>query len=429
MSNYAIMRVNKLKKTGNIGGSGQHAFRERNTPNADPRRLGDNQTLRGPTSARGIIEAVQERLKVPKHRHDDAVLALEYLFTFSPEASIRSDPSGYFKACLAWLDELHRAENVVSAVVHNDETTPHLCAYVVPIHHREGRERKRNVADGRNPDGTQRRKVITQVVGEEVWLSAAAYIGSKKKLSQLQTDFAKKVGRPHGLVRGVEGSRATHTTIKQFYGFMAGQGVVGNDEQRAKLAGAAAKMARQHKAQAEEALRQAERLRIELSRAKEEFERKQLQTAEQLKREYLEKEARRRDEQLAAQRALEADRAKSTQQVRELQATVDRLRAQLTEVVQWAKQLVGRCWTALWSGDVSAVKGELTAASAKLREPLQDPPEWRIELRELESGEWRASLLDAQDREHYSVTCDSAEEAAAQVRDWMSQRFGAAPGM
>lgn len=429
MSNYAIMRVKKLKTTGNIGGSGQHALRERETPNADPRRFADNLTLRGPTSARGIINAVKTRLEVPTHRHNDAVICLEYLFAFSPEAKLRKDPSGYFRDSVAWLDQLHGPENVVSAVVHHDETSPHLCAYVVPIHHRGGTERKRNVADGRNPDGTQRRKVITQVVGEEVWLSAAAYVGSKKKLSDMQTDFARRVGRPHGLVRGVERSRATHTTIKQFYALMSGQGVAGTDEQRAKLAAAAAKMARQHKTQAEEALRQQERLQLELRLAKEEFERKQLESAERLKREYLAKEARLRAEQLAAQRARDAERATSTQQVRELQATVDRLRTQLGEVVQWAKQLVGRCWTALWSGDVSAVRGVLTPALRELGEAPLDPPEWRIELRELDSGAWRASLLDADDRECYSVVADTADHAAEQVKEWMSQRFGAAPSM
>lgn len=429
MSNYAIMRVEKLKTTGNIGGSGQHAFRERETPNADPRRCADNLTLRGPSSARGIIAAVNARLEVPTHRHHDAVICLEYLFAFSPDASLRKDPSGYFRDCVAWLDQLHGPENVVSAVVHHDETTPHLCAYVVPIHHRGGTERKRNVADGRNPDGSQRRKVITQVVGDEVWLSAAAYVGSKKKLSDMQTDFARRVGRPHGLVRGVERSRATHTTIKQFYALMSGQGVAGTDEQRAKLAAAAVKMARQHKTQAEEALRQRERLLRELRLAREELEAKQLESAERLQREYLAKEARLRAEQQAAERTRDTERAISTQQVRELQATVDRLRTQLGEVVKWAKELVGRCWTALWSGDVSAVRGVLTTASRDLGEAPLDAPEWRIEVRQLDDGAWRASLLDAEDREHFSSIAESAEEAAAQVQAWMSRRFGTAPTM
>lgn len=429
MPTFAILRVAKLKSTGNIRGSGQHAHRERFTANADPIRTPSNQTLRGPATARAIVDAVKHRLEVPTHRSKDAVICLEYLFTFSKDASIRLNPSGYFRGCLAWLDAKHHRENVVSAIVHHDETTPHLCAYVVPIERRGGRERKRNVADGRNPDGSHRRKVITQTVGEEIWLSAAAYIGSKKKLSEMQTDFAKKVGRPHGLARGIEGSRATHTTIKQFYGLMSGQGLTGSDDQRAKLAAAAAKVAQKHKADAEEAQRQQEHLRIELQRTKERFEREQLEAVERVRHEYLAREARRKEEELLAQRTTEAERTKSMRQLQELQATVNRLRFQLTELIQWSKQLVGRCWTALWAGGVTAVRTELANASAKLGEALESRPEWRIELWPLNSGAWRASVFDFDDREQYTVISDSAEEAEARVNEWMSRRFGTAPGL
>ena len=37
-------------------------------------------------------------------------------------------------------------------------------------------------------------------------------------MSALQTDFWKKAGKPFGLSRGVEGSTATHQSVKSFYG-------------------------------------------------------------------------------------------------------------------------------------------------------------------------------------------------------------------
>jgi hypothetical protein len=37
------------------------------------------------------------------------------------------------------------------------------------------------------------------------------------KLSQLQTDFTEAVGKRHGLKRGIKGSKAQHTTVKEFY--------------------------------------------------------------------------------------------------------------------------------------------------------------------------------------------------------------------
>jgi hypothetical protein len=49
-------------------------------------------------------------------------------------------------------------------------------------------------------------------------LNAKSFLGGKATLSAMQTDFAEKVGRAHGLERGLEGSRATHTTISEYYG-------------------------------------------------------------------------------------------------------------------------------------------------------------------------------------------------------------------
>jgi len=39
-------------------------------------------------------------------------------------------------------------------------------------------------------------------------------LGGSKKLSEMQTDFANKVGKKYGLERGEEKSQATHKTIK-----------------------------------------------------------------------------------------------------------------------------------------------------------------------------------------------------------------------
>lgn len=47
-------------------------------------------------------------------------------------------------------------------------------------------------------------------------LSAKDFLGGWKVLTQMQTEFAQMVGAAVGLQRGVEGSRATHTTAKQY---------------------------------------------------------------------------------------------------------------------------------------------------------------------------------------------------------------------
>lgn len=187
---YAIFRVAKLKTIGNIVGSANHAFRENDTPNADPKRLKENK-LAGAATTAELLASVKSKL--PEKRRKDAVLALEYFIGASPEAfGDNWQKSGkykkdYFNDALAWLAKRHGAENVVAAQIHLDEKTPHMSVYVVP-----------RTAEGK--------------------LSAKQFVGGRTVLSKMQSDFAREVGARHRLKRGIEGSRATHTTRKQFYG-------------------------------------------------------------------------------------------------------------------------------------------------------------------------------------------------------------------
>lgn len=181
---YAILRTAKLKTLGEIGGSVSHTFRTRDTPNADPSRTPQNEH-HGPSSADEVMQGIRNRL--PEKRRSNAVLAVEYFIGASPEFFREGGNDGtYFQAAIDWLKDRHGAENVISAHVHHDETSPHLVAYVVPL-------------------------------DEAGKLNARKWLGGREALSAMQTDFADQVGRTVGLERGVEGSRATHQTIKEYY--------------------------------------------------------------------------------------------------------------------------------------------------------------------------------------------------------------------
>ncbi|KNG91767.1 hypothetical protein, partial [Pseudaestuariivita atlantica] len=45
-----------------------------------------------------------------------------------------------------------------------------------------------------------------------------SFVGNKKALSDLQTDFAEKVSEPYGLRRGIKGSVARHERVQRVYG-------------------------------------------------------------------------------------------------------------------------------------------------------------------------------------------------------------------
>jgi len=90
------------------------------------------------------------------------------------------------KVNMAWLRETYGERNVVAAVLHRDELTPHIQALVVPIDD-HGR------------------------------LNARGFIGGDRgRLSALQDSYHEAVGRL-GLERGVRGSVAEHQTVKEYY--------------------------------------------------------------------------------------------------------------------------------------------------------------------------------------------------------------------
>jgi 5S rRNA maturation endonuclease (ribonuclease M5) len=188
---YAILRFKKLKNlTGknSVTGSAMHNFRENNVPNADPERTPLNKTS-GADSVHSVYSQIEEILKSVPIVRKNAVPAVEYLITASPEW-FKQNPSciheAYFDKAEQWLKNKHGAENVVAVTRQYDETTPHICAYVVPIDSR-----------GR--------------------LNASAFFDGQKMLSDMQTDFAEKCGQPFGLNRGIEKSGAKHQTIREYY--------------------------------------------------------------------------------------------------------------------------------------------------------------------------------------------------------------------
>jgi len=186
---YVILRTAKLKTIGNIAASGHHTFRERDTPNADAKRTALN-IVSGAGNTADLLNAVRARL--PEKHRKDAVLCIEYLISASPDwfgddwREKKQHGTDYFASALDWLKDRHGAENVVCANVQLDEKSPHMVVYVVP-----------RLSDGR--------------------LSAKEFVGGRAKLSAMQTNFAKEVGQQHGLERGIEGSKARHTTVKNYY--------------------------------------------------------------------------------------------------------------------------------------------------------------------------------------------------------------------
>lgn len=186
MKQFAILRVGKIKGMGSVRAAGGHNLRTRPTPNADP-NAPPPRVLHGPSD---LGDAVAHRLQEAgvKKPRKDAVLCSELVLTGSPDRMAAMTPAeleAWAADNVAWLRENHGA-NLVQVVMHLDEQTPHLHACVVPVNEGGG-------------------------------LSAKRYWGEASGLTRLQTAYGERMA-PHGLERGIEGSRARHATLRAFYG-------------------------------------------------------------------------------------------------------------------------------------------------------------------------------------------------------------------
>ena len=185
MANYAIMRCKKLTGMGSVASALQHCYRERETPNANAERTPENycSVSKSTDQAMGRVREL-----LPEKRRKDAVLAVEYVMTASPEWWKEATPrqqAEFFARSEQWLENKYGKDRVVAAVIHRDEATPHLSAFVVPL-----------TQDGR--------------------LSAKEFIGGRSKMRDDQSTYAEYV-KKLGLERGIEGSRATHQTVQHYY--------------------------------------------------------------------------------------------------------------------------------------------------------------------------------------------------------------------
>ena len=177
--NYAIIGVAKLKTTGNIKGVTDHMERNRETINANGQA---NDILIQPPTMEEITERIQSY--IPRK---NAVLAYDFLMTASPDF-FRGKTEGQIIKwewdSLAWCQETFGRENVIAAICHRDETTPHIQALIIPEH--EGK------------------------------LNARHFTGGREKLRGLWTSYAQAM-QPWGLKRGKLYSPAEHKAIKEYY--------------------------------------------------------------------------------------------------------------------------------------------------------------------------------------------------------------------
>ena len=149
---YAIMRINKCK-AGAVGRLAKHHEREKkeykSNPDIDLTRTSENFHIKGPPeSYKGFIDArIQEvGCKVRK----DSVVMQDSICTASPEffqGKSLYETSFFFRRAYEFYAQTFGEENIISAVVHLDEKTPHMHICFVPIT-KDGRLSSKTIIGG-----------------------------------------------------------------------------------------------------------------------------------------------------------------------------------------------------------------------------------------------------------------------------------------
>lgn len=169
---FCIMRTEKRKRT-DLGGIQRENTRTATEYNnkVSPGMDIFNVVLK---ESNNWLQDIDNEIKAAGAKaRSNSVLALDTIYTASPQffqERTNAENDKFFQDCLKF-HESHFG-HIISAVVHYDETTPHLHVISVPL-----------TKDNR--------------------LSARDVIGNKAKMSKTQDAFFEQVGKGYGLERGI----------------------------------------------------------------------------------------------------------------------------------------------------------------------------------------------------------------------------------
>jgi len=214
MKSLAVLRVAKIKCLGQLGAANSHNDRHQgksHTDNATPIMGGGIRRLQG---SEDIVQAFKDKITAKQAKpRKGAVLALEFVASASPEwfqTASQQDKERWVERTLDFLNKtVGGSENVLSAHLHDDESTPHIHLVAVPLvqkqRRRAGRKPKLESSQDKQNEGLS-------------WaLAAADIIGDKRKLEALQSDYALSVsslgirrGQPKSITGAKHKSPATY---------------------------------------------------------------------------------------------------------------------------------------------------------------------------------------------------------------------------
>ena len=243
-----------------------HIERTIQPKNADPKRTHLNRELiQFPDGVRNRTAAIQHRLdtaglkrKIGKNQ----IQAIRIVLTGTHADMEQIEQTGrldeWCKDNIDWLRKTYSADNVVLAVLHMDEETPHIHATIVPIVQTERKKQKK--------EQTVKKRYRTKALAPRL---CADEVMSRANLIRYQDTYAEQMAA-YGLQRGIKGSEAQHISTHEYYRSLITQG----EDLQANITQLLAK-----EAEAREVIAEAEQAKKDLARIKAEAKTEELKNS------------------------------------------------------------------------------------------------------------------------------------------------------
>ena len=207
---YTVLHLEKAK--GNDSAMSAHIERTIHPKNADASRSHLNKELIVyPESIKNRTSAIQYRLDnahLKRKIGTNQVRAIRVLLSGTHEVMKTIEENkqlnNWCNDNLNWIKETFGEENLVSAVLHMDEKTPHIHATVIPIVSGERRKAKKENTDSYKKKNQNSNRLC------------ADDVMARNKLKHYQNTYATVMAK-YGLRRGIEGSEAKHISTAEYY--------------------------------------------------------------------------------------------------------------------------------------------------------------------------------------------------------------------
>lgn len=189
----------------------------------------------------GRSAAIEKRLDAVRHQKDadgneyerkirkGQICCIEIRMSASVEGMAEIIEQGrlmeWCRESIKWAQKEHGKENIVSAVLHMDEETPHLHVSLVPVVSGESKKQRttkkraakdKEKAEKNGEEAPKKKRRYKKKATVETLRLCADDVMTQWDLKRRQTEYALAMA-PFGLERGEEGSPAKHKDLAQYY--------------------------------------------------------------------------------------------------------------------------------------------------------------------------------------------------------------------